>query len=336
MLRDIIAEPTRPLALGRHEEEDLVDLLLRLIPNSEGALRKALTICLLCYDDPRTADFMAHTFPLAQDAETVLHLGQRLAHKGVDFFRPFLWQRKTAQALAAARVCRQTGGLEPRDQLRVAILLEGDNPIPEMGDVWLEELAGPHRAKARQLAETLGEQVLWLWSVPLPEAETHWLLELTRRYDPTRARQETERLLEAGWATLPLLEIALQLEVSLPKTVLACDDAEVRAIGIRVGLADDCLERYLAPAASPEEAVAALRRCGPEVQLDLLGDHRWEVRAASVQALANLSERPLERVRALVGCDSLGQRVAAVTLLESWGDLPWLEEWLRASGQAED
>ena len=114
----------------------------------------------MCYDDPRTADFMAHTFPLAQDAKTLLHLGQRLAHKGGDFFRPFLWQRKTAQALAAARVCRQAGGLEPRDQLRVAILLEGDNPVPEIGDVWLEELAGPHRAKARQLAETLGEQGL--------------------------------------------------------------------------------------------------------------------------------------------------------------------------------
>lgn len=228
-------------------------------------------------------------------------------------------------------MCGQAGGLDPRDPLRVAILLEGDNPIPEIGDVWLEELAGPHRAKARQLAETLGEQVLWLWSVPLPEAETHWLLELTRRYDPNRACQEAARLLEAGWATLPLLEIALQLGVSLPKTVLAHADAQVRALGIRVGLADDCLERYLAPAASPEEAVAALRRCGPEVQLDLLGDHRWEVRAASVRALAKISEPPLERVRALVGSDSLGQRVAAVSLLESWGDLVWLEEWLKAN-----
>ena len=216
--------------------------MLRLIPASEGPLRKALTICVLCYDDPRTADFMVEAFPRAQDAETVLHLGERLAHKGVEFFRPFLWQRKTAQALAAARVCRQAGGLEPRDLLRVAILLEGDNPLPPLGEVWRDELTGPHRAKARQLAETLGEQVLGLWSAPLPAAETHWLLQLTLRHDPERARQEVERLLDEGLATLPLVEMALELGVKLPASLLSQADPEVRAAAIRVGLADGCLE----------------------------------------------------------------------------------------------
>ncbi len=332
MLRDIIAQPTRVLALGRHGEEDFVDLLLRLIPTSHGPLRKALTICLLCYEDQRTADFMADAFPTTRDAETVLHLGQRLAHKGVDFFRPFLWQQQAAQALAAARVCREATGLEPRDELRVAILLEGENPLPPLGEVWLEELSGPHRVKARQLAESLGEQVLWFWSAPLTEAETEWLLELTRRLDPDRARQEAERLLGDERVTLAVVESALQLGVSLPKSLLEHADPEIRGVAISVGLADAGLERYLTPDSSVPEVLAALRRAGSDVQVDLLSDARWEVRAASVNALTHCSPRPLERVQSLVGSSSLGERVASVELLRRWGEDEWLAERLGLEG----
>ena len=207
----------------------------------------------------------------------------------------------------------------------MAILLEGDNPLPPLGEVRLAELTGPHRAKARQLAETLGEQVLGLWSAPLPAAETHWLLELTLRHDPERARQEVERLLAEGLATLPLVEMALELGVKLPASLLSQADPEVRAAAIRVGLADGCLEHYWRPEASPEEAVEALRRCGPDTQLELLKDERWEVRAACVRALVPVAERPLERVRALVVSGLLEERVAAVSLLERWGDTEWLE-----------
>lgn len=335
MLRDIIAQPTRPLALGRHGDEDFVDLLLRLIPAEQGPLRKALTICLLCYDDPRTADFIAHTFPTAHDAETVFHLAERLAHKGVPFFQPFLWTGWSAQAVAAARICRQAGGLEPRDQLRVALLLEGaDNPLPPLGEVWLAELEGPHRDRARGLAETLGEQVLWLWSAPLPDFETDWLLKLTLRLDPERARAEAQRLLDAGRVTLTLLKVALELGVSLPRSLLEHADPEVRAVAISVGLADEILDRYLK--ASVPEAVAALRRAGSDVHVALLSDSRWEVRAAAVNRLTDCSPRPLEQVQALVGSGSKGERVAAVELLRRWGEVEWLEENLLAGTAADE
>ena len=45
LLNSIVAEPTRPLALGPHGEEDFIDLLIRLIPNSRDVLRKTLILC---------------------------------------------------------------------------------------------------------------------------------------------------------------------------------------------------------------------------------------------------------------------------------------------------
>jgi len=326
VLRDIIAQPTRVLSLGTHQGEDFVDLLLRLIPLSQEPLKKALTICLLCYEDRRTADFMVETFAVARDPETVLHLGQRLAHKGVDFFRPFLWGEQTAQALAAAQVCGEAGGLEPRDLLRVAILRGG--PLPSIGEVWLDELAGPHRMRARQLAETLGEQVFWLWSVPLADSETEWLLRLTAELDPDRARQEVVRLFERG---LFAVEMAVELGVELPARLLEHPSAEVRAVAIGAGLADASLESYLDR--SLPEALAALGRCRSAVQVDRLTDSRWQIRSAAVRALAGASEPPLERVRALAGSEELGVRVAAVTLLEQWGDREWLLDF---AGQVAD
>ena len=102
----------------------------------------------------------------------IQYTGASYAMSLVEFFRPFLWQRKTAQALAAARVCR-TAALEPRDQLRVAILLEGENPLPELGEVWLHELLdGPHRARTRQMTEIPG--LGYAANRVLPDGQAAW------------------------------------------------------------------------------------------------------------------------------------------------------------------
>jgi len=329
VLRDIIAEPTRALALGPHEGEDFVDLLLRLIPPEQGAMRKALTICLFCYDDPRTADFMAETFATTRDVETVLHIGERLAHQGVEFFRPFLWQDKTAQALAAARACAYAE-LEPKDRLRVALLIDREHPAPPVDEehlpCWVAELRGPHQVRTRQLAEAAGEAALLLWTA---DVDRLWLLRLTERIDAARARREVERLLPGG--ELAVVQAAVRLGVRLPESVLESADPEVRAAGVAAGLADGELQRYLA--SSEPEAVAAVQRCSSvDMLLGLLGDERWEVRAEAVRRLAAGEERPVARVRARVDSPLLEERVAAVTLLERWGDEEWLATHLEPPG----
>ena len=126
LLNSIVAEPTRPLALGPHGEEDFIDLLIRLIPNSRDVLRKTLILCLMCYQDPRTQDYLGQVFAEERDASTVLHLGQRLTlDLGVEFFRPFLWGEKAAQGLVAAQVLAQSSAdMDPKEQLRVALLLD--------------------------------------------------------------------------------------------------------------------------------------------------------------------------------------------------------------------
>ena len=330
MLRDIVADPTRPLALGPHDGEDFVALLIRLIPDSRDVLRKSLILCLTCYQDPRTQQHLVQVFAEERDAATVLLLGQRLTlDLGVDFFRPFLWGKQAPQALAAARVCaHRPGPLDPRDQLRVALLLDGPYPPPELSPQnlphWLAELQGPHQHKARQLAEECGPAALLLWSVQDQLPDLAWLLDLTERLDPARAIQETQTLFPTG--SLPVVQTAQRLGLQLPPSLLQSSDPEVRAAAISAGLADSALPNYLT--ASLPEALAAVPRCPPQLLLNLLADRRWQVRSAAVRALAAAPERPLESVRALAVSPSLENRVAAVALLQHWGDLAWLSEQL--------
>ena len=328
VLSSIVADPTRPLALGAHDGEDFIDLLTRLVPDSRDVLRKALILCLTCYQDPRTQDFLAQVFTEERDAATVLHLGGRLTlDLGVEFFRPFLWGERAAQGLVAAQAFAQgSTELQPEEQLRVALLLDWEYPPPEISSktvsYWVAELEGPHRLKARQLAENLGSSALLLWSVRDQFSEVDWLLELTETIDPERARRETETLLPEG--ALHTVQTALRLGLELPATLLENHDPEVRAAAVSAGLADSHLESYLK--ASTTEAVAAVPRCSPQTLVDLLSDSRWQVRSTAVRALSLGQDRPLERVRALALADTLAQRVAAVALLEQWGDQEWLED----------
>ncbi len=336
VLSDIVAEPTRPLALGPHQGEDFIDLVIRLIPESRDVLRKTLILCLMCYQDPRTQEYLGQVFAEESDAATVLHLGQRLTlDLGVDFFRPFLWGEGAAQGLAAARVCAESSApLEAVDRLRVALLIDREYPPPELSREtlphWLGELQGPHRHRARELVEASGEAALLLWEVREQLPDIAWLLELTEKLDPARAARETQALLATG--TLPtvrvlrVVRVAQRLGLDLPASLLQSAEPEVRAAAISAGRADSRLESFLA--ASLPEALAAVPRCSSKTLLALLGDHRWQVRSAAVRALAAGSERLLEQVRALTASDSLETRVAAVALLELWGDSEWLAEQL--------
>ncbi|MCA9780313.1 MAG: hypothetical protein KC800_26490 [Candidatus Eremiobacteraeota bacterium] len=334
VLGSIVADPTRPLALGAHEGEDFVDLLIRLVPDSRDVLRKTLILCLMCYQDPRTQDFLGEVFSEERDAATVLHLGQRLTlDLGAEFFRPFLWGERAAQGLVAAQViARSSAALGPKEQLRVALLIDSEYAPPEISagtlPFWVAELEGPHSLKARLLAENLGESLLLFWSVSDQLSDTDWLLELTENIDPERAREEVQSLLPEG--SLQTVQVAQRLGLELPSSLLESSDPEIRAVAISAGLADSHLEGYLK--ASLPEAVAAVPRCTSRVLVDLLSDPRWQIRSTAVRALVIGEDRPLESVRALALSDSLAQRVAAVALLEQWGDLEWLEERLLVDG----
>ncbi len=338
VLRDIVAQPRRPLALGPWGGEDFVDLLIRLIPTSQGVLRQTLTLCLMSYQDPRTTRFLSEAFATSRDAATVLHLGQRLSiEQGLEFFLPFLWGDKAAQALAAARICREAGDLELKDRLRVALLLDRESEPPSLEDVslpaWLFELSGPHRARARSLAEKQPEGMMLLWSAwdRLPDEGRAWLVDFTYRQNPVRARKEIELLLAAGCSAPRVVETACRLGLSLPEQLLEHPDPAVRARAIASGLADSQLERYLTPETSLAEVRAATRRCGPERLLSLMTDPRWPVRSEAVSALVLCQPRPLARVRRMVRSEELTTRVAAVELLRRWEDFKWLEKTLLAS-----
>ncbi len=340
VLRDVLADPTRPLKLGPHESEDFVDLLLRLVGGTRGVLRQMTTLCLMSYQDPRTTQFMVDAFGKSRDAAIVLRLGQRLLlERGVDFFRPFLWQDGSAQAMAAAQICLPEPELSVEERLRIALVLPDNIPVPpidaESLSAWLGELTGPYRARARQRVEGLGSEVLLLWSGwdRLATAEQDWLLSLTKRLDRPRARTELERLIAAGCLSPSVVESAHELGLALPAELLEHDQPSIRALAVSVGLADAELKRFLE--GTVVEALAATRRCPPEVLLELISDRRWQVRAQAVRQLATSDHRPLERVKALVASPSKSERVAAIELLRSWGEEAWLEQTLLAPEESE-
>lgn len=337
VLRDIIVNPLRATALGRHENEDLVDLLLRLAPQSVGALKQAQMICLMSFDDPRVTDFLVAEFSRSKDAATVLHLGKRLSlARGPVFFRPFLWCQNTAQALAAARHCSQDGELSHGERLRVALLLDQSFEPPALSEstlqVWMDELAGRHRVRAKKLAEQRGKEALIFWTrfSDLAAVEQEWLVALTGRLDPTLLKERLPALMRLPSVSPGVVEQALQLGVDLPRGLLESEHDRVRARAISAGLADGRLEDFLALESSPAEAAAATRRCSVDRLLELLSDRRWEVRAAATETLSRkvAKDLPLERIRAMTGSAFIGEKVAAVELLRRLGETDWLEEHL--------
>lgn len=308
-----------------------MDLLLRLVPDTGGALRQAMTLCLMSYQDPRTTQFMLDAFGASRDAPIVLRLGQRLLlERGIEFFRPYLWGSGSAQALAAAQICGEEPGLSTEERLRIGLLLPDNPPVPPIDQdslsAWLSELAGPFASLARRRAEELDAMLLWPSWERLGTTNQSWLLELTARCNPERARTEVERLLDRGCLLPFVVELAHRLGSPLPAALLDHEDPSLRALAISSGLADSDLARFLH--GTVEEALAAARRCTPAMWVDLLCDARWQVRSLAVHLLAASEHRPLESVKALVGSSSKGQRVAAVELLRCWGEDVWLEERL--------
>ena len=104
VLRDIAANPQRAANLGRHNDEDLIDLLLRLVMESVGPVKQAQIICLMSFDDPRVTRYLLAEFASSRDAAAVLHLGKRLSMVvESDFLSPTCGM-KTAPGLWPPRV----------------------------------------------------------------------------------------------------------------------------------------------------------------------------------------------------------------------------------------
>lgn len=335
VLRDIVVDPLRATALGRHEDRDLVDLLLQLVPKSVGTLKQAQLLCLMCFDDPRVTEFLIAEFVSSRDSATILHLAKRLSLiEGPEFFRPYLFSESKAHALAAARHCSMGLELTPAEALRLALTLDEEFEPPKLSEdtltVWLQELAGRHRVKARRLAERKGEAVLLFWSryYELAPLEKEWLVDITSRLSPHLLEHRLPDLLQDPAVTPKIVERAIQLEVDLPLCLLLHEKAQVRAAAISAGLADEKLDEFLSPEASSLEAVAAAGRSEIDTLVTLLADKRWQVRAAASRALSESrpEDLPIERIREATTSDSFGERVAAVELLRNLGEADWLEK----------
>lgn len=335
VLKSIVADPKRPITLGPHQGEDIVDLLIRRIPESTGTLKQLQIFCLMSYQDHRTTEFMVEEFSRSRDAGTVLRLGRRLTvERGFDFFLPFLWDDRQAQALAAARLCGQSQELTTRERLRVAILLDSEYAPPEINthtlEVWLGELTGKHRRRARALAERTGNGMLSLWTrwSDLPQEEKLWLTRATANLDPLLLRVKLAELLREPEVPYDYVELALHHGVELPVTLLESAQPLVRAAAIQSGYADHKIEFYLNRQATLPEVLAAAPRCSTEALLSLLADDRWQVRSIAATLLAQSEKPPLEALRAKARSKSLEERVAAVEVLQRLGQDEWLERSL--------
>lgn len=282
------------------------------------------TVCLMSFQDPRVTRFLVDEFARCTDPALVLRLAGRIVlERDIEFFRPFLWQSRPAQALAAARLCSQLE-LEPAERLRVALLLDSDFAPPEIQqetiDFWLAELSGPHRLRARQLAEMQPERALLLWLrwQELAEREQEWLVTLTARHSPDLLARKLPGLLLDPAVPAFVVSHALEHEISLPPSLLNHHDPKVRAAAISCGHADAVLSAYLAPDVSPEEALAALGRCDRAVLIEHLSDPRWPLRARATNLLCQLDRPPLEELGRLSESPDLATKVAALSVLERY------------------
>lgn len=331
VLQSVVEQPERPLALGTHEGEDFVDLLLGLTPLCTGPMRHLHILCLMSYVDEKTTRFFVEEFSQSQDATIVIMLGKRLAlEKEPDFFKPFLWSDSAARALAAARICSAEESLTIEERMRLAILLDDYAPPPineKSLDQWMDGLLSRHRLKVRRMAGGRGREALELWGrwEQLPPVEQEWLLDLTAQVDPSLLAVQVRARLSQSSVRPYLVRHAMTCEIALPVSLLRSEDPDVRALAISTGLADHELERYLSAESTTQEAAAATTRCETHRLIELLGDDRWQVRARATASLVAKGSATIPVLRGLACSEVPATKVAAVAALQLLGDEVWLQ-----------
>lgn len=356
VLRMVAKHPQQALAYGRHDELDVVDVLLaQAAGRDRRGIWEVVVATLAVFRDPRVVEFFKGLLANARRAETLFAAAKRLGQEPIDplrdFLRPLLMQNESdARARATARLMVWATELDTAAELRAA-LLAGRRRVSlppctaDTASFWLAELNGLFVELARPALEGQGAPAFHVLAAhwdELAEGDRVWLVgwggaDVVRPLVEKALASGSTKLMLAALARVPALGAR---GAGLAPTVAALatnDDPRVRLAALRAGASGLDFRALLASEQSPalrRTYLASLaRQEGRDALPDLvaaLRDPHWSVRAAAADAMQALGDEIAPIIEPLAHDADPRIRTAAVQVLIRLGRETWLEEELLA------
>ena len=358
-LKAIGAQPAVARALGLHEGQDVVDLLVAHANRVQGhadAEWLAVMSALSVFRDDRVTALFVDVLATATEPTLLYAAARYLAaepgRRLRDQLRRLLLQDDCpARPRAIAPLLAREPALTSHEQLRIALLVDDDGPAPPCldetsGDGWLAELNGPFSQEARVALEAQGavafENLVTRWD-RLADETREWLAGWGMRALPDHAGPVIERALAAGSDRLALIALeslaargdgraadsaSLQRFVAHPVPALRRAAIVAGGTGVdwRQCLASDP-DPGVRQACVPRLAAAEGLHALPAL-LDLLREPDWRMRSVVTTALVGLGETVVVPLRPRVHDPEHGVRIAAVQVLLALGQEAWLASHL--------
>lgn len=255
--KSILDNPRNALRLAKHNDKDVVDVLIELLGRADARDdRKAILAILGQFDDARVRDAFVSVL-MAEDDDETLHLTSRYVREGgltlqTDALLTLLrCNDNLSRNRIAAELLADRGPLEAADLIRVAAFSNGTLDFPNVDaesiDAWLAELRGPLQEFLLATVERHGPGIgAWarFWSALGPDLRI-WLVRRACYEEPTNEEIVLKGLADPDQhvqhATLvairlydaPLGGVAMQRALD---DALSSPSARVRVAGARIEL----------------------------------------------------------------------------------------------------
>ncbi len=192
-LTAIQQQPAKALALGLHDGEDAIDMLLNSANRTDGTLEWLYyVIALAAFRDPRVTEFYTAILETSADSELLFTAAEYLSASLNPALecrcRRLLWDEHPARVRAVVSLLSGSKLLDDSERIRIGILAPSEETqlprFSEARELWLRELEGPFRVDAQiclyqQGLETL-DDLLTTWN-GLAEENREWLVDWVLR-----------------------------------------------------------------------------------------------------------------------------------------------------------
>lgn len=334
--------PGKALAFTTGAGRDVIDELIIILRDSRPSLvRTAAAAALFAFDDGRSLEEARTLFSGESDADIATMAGQRIGRgpeaAALDFFIPFLWKTDdTLRSRTAARLLSGRSGLQPGEQLRVALLAgeTGAEPPALTDDTfgyWLRELRGALIWEARSLLMNGQREAFLLmkkhWQ-DLDPATRSWLV----TWGVEHFQEDAVALIRAALSEQDIQPRLAALE-AVPRYArfqevfgdavsrIPCSgDRRWTVAAVSAGAPVEGLIDRVFSETDADIRIAMIGRMAREhapegIFIRLLKDEDWRIRSAATAALVSLGEGAAGAVAKVLCEGDLAVRTAASQVL---------------------
>lgn len=337
VLEAIALDPEAALALGSHQNRDLIAVLRSELervfsPEMRMYLLAALTAMP---SDSRLTTILEQVWFLSDDTNERLCAVSRLVQENNPAIREHLERSLLGNDSDRAQAVANAWQVRSQDSsavnLRLSLAAEhfsGITPnLEQHTDLWLTELRGAFADRAREWLEvqpeTMIETLSAVWE-KLNRDTRAWLLELATRSESSRLSSLTDLAMRDAQLQLEAIRAASTPAISnqytqqLEQLANHNPNPDVQAAAIRAGAPGNNRTRAL-QANARTVRIAAIQKLGINDQttlLELLQDSDWRIRSAAAEQLSTFGEASKRAVQAFINHERLEVRMAAARVLQ--------------------